>query len=56
VRKSQNKISVRVDFEGEEADKVDSLCKARGLKNKSELVRQLITEAFQRQKTMEVPA
>jgi hypothetical protein len=46
VRKSQpKKISIRVDLEGEEADRCKSLKTQRGLKNSSELIRQLISEA-----------
>lgn len=52
MRKLQH-ISVRVDFEGEDADKLNFLLKKRGLKKYAELARQLITEATQR---LEVPA
>jgi len=59
VRKSQpTKISLRVDFEGEEAEKAEYLRKRRGLKAYAELMRQLINEAVLRERTVaqEIPA
>lgn len=51
MQKSQppKKISLRVDLEGEEADRFKFLKGKRGLKNNAELARQLIAEAAQRE-------
>lgn len=57
MRKSQSKkISLRVDLEGEEAEKAEYLRKQRGLKAYAELARQLINEEIKREHLVEVPA
>jgi hypothetical protein len=53
VRKSQpTKISLRVDLEGEEAERAEYLRKRRGLKAYAELMRQLINEAVDRERAV----
>ena len=53
MRKSQHKkISLRVDLEGEEAERCNFLKNQRGLKNYAELVRQLIKEAATREQLL----
>lgn len=41
----EDEISIRLDLEGEEAQKFSQLKKCRGLKSNTELVRLLINEA-----------
>jgi len=43
-----NKINLRVDLEGKIAEDLKFLKEKRGLKNNSELIRLLITEAAQK--------
>jgi len=59
VRKSQapKRVNIRVELDGELAGMFDELKRLRGLKNNSELVRQLIAEAKKRETPrLEVPA
>ena len=59
MRNSQRrKISLRLDLEGEEAEKAEFLRKQRGLNSYAALARQLIIEAARREQniSVEVPA
>ena len=46
---SQEVVNIRLELEGEQAKIFKKLKKFRGLKNSSELVRQLISEAVRRE-------
>jgi len=49
VPPSQDVVNIRLELLGEQAKKFQKLKKFRGLKNSSELVRQLIIEAVRRE-------
>ena len=46
---SQEPVNIRLELVGEQAKMFEKLKKIRGLKNSSELVRQLISEAVRRE-------
>jgi metal-responsive CopG/Arc/MetJ family transcriptional regulator len=48
-REMTKKVTIRIDLEGQMAERFTLLKQKRGLKNNSELVRSLITEEYQRQ-------
>jgi hypothetical protein len=42
------KIQIRIDLEGEIADKFEAVKKDKGLENNTDVVRSLITDAFKK--------
>jgi len=53
------RVPLRLDFEGEDAEKFEVVKENRGVKANNELIRLLIADAYneiQRRKSLEVPA
>jgi transposase len=45
---NEEKIQIRIDLEGDVADKFNAIKSDRGLENNTDVIRLLITEAFKR--------